>query len=358
MSPDGSVEVAKDDAALATPAKKKSRNGWRVPLILLGPIAIIGGAGYLYLTGGRYQSTDNAYIQVAKAPVSSSVGGRVTRVFVKENQRVTAGEPLFQLDAVDFQVEADQARAQLAQAELQVGALRAAWERAETSVVAAQQNLAYARKEAARQRELVAAGVTSQQDLDSAVHALQTAQSTLATAQAESAAALANLDGDPNLPVEAQPSVMAAQARLRKAEINQSYTQVTAPAAGVVTRVQQLQIGGYVSPAQTVFWLMSGEPWIEANFKEDQLAKMTIGQPVEIKVDAFPGQVLTGRVGSFSPGTGSTFSALPAQNATGNWVKVTQRLPVQILFDKTPPEMAGRAGLSAHVKVDVGGEKK
>jgi membrane fusion protein, multidrug efflux system len=353
VSPDGSVDVPKDDAALATSARTKSAPAWRMPLILLGPVIIIGIAGYLFLTGGRYQSTDNAYVQVAKAPVSSNVGGRVVAVLVKENQKVEAGQPLFRLDKVDFEVEADQARAQLAQAELQVRSLRAAWERAETSVVAAQQTLAYAQKEAARQTELLAAGVTSQQDLDSATHALQNAQSALATARAEAATARANLDGDPDAPIEEQPSVIAAQARLRKAEINQAYTEVVAPAAGVVTRVQQLQVGGYVNPAQTVFWLMTGDPWIEANFKEDQLAKMAVGQPVEIKVDAFPAESFSGKVSSFSPGTGSTFSALPAQNATGNWVKVTQRLPVQITFDKPPPEMAGRAGLSANVKVDV-----
>jgi membrane fusion protein (multidrug efflux system) len=222
-------------------------------------------------------------------------------------------------------------------------------------VTQARQSLDYARRELARQKDLLAAGVVAQQAVDEAQHALENAQSALTIANAGANAALANLDGDPNAPIDQQPSVMAAQARLKKAEINQSYTTVSAPVAGIVTRVQQLQVGGYVNPSQTVFWLMSGEPWVEANFKEDQLAKMKIGQPVEIKVDAFPGQVLSGHVASFSPGTGSIFSALPAQNATGNWVKVTQRLPVEIAFDKAPPAMAGRSGLSAHVKVDVRG---
>ena len=356
MSHDGSFDVQKETVGLAALPKQQSfLRRFRVIFIAAGPIAIVGVAAWFILTSGRFQATDNAYIQMAKAPVSSNVGGRVTAVMVRENQTVTKGQPLFQLDAQDFQAEADQARAQLAQAELQVNSLRAAFQRAQASVVMAQQSLDYAAKEQARQKELVAAGVASQQQLDEAVHATQNATSNLATARAEEAAALANLDGDPAAPIEQQPSVMAAQARLKKAEINQSYTAVAAPVSGVVTRVQQLQVGGYVNPSQTVFWLMSGEPWIEANFKEDQLAKMKIGQAVEIKVDAFPGQVLAGHVASFSPGTGSTFSALPAQNATGNWVKITQRLPVEIAFDKAPPEMAGRSGLSAHVKVDVRG---
>jgi membrane fusion protein (multidrug efflux system) len=354
VSHDGSYDVQKETVGVAALPKQQSfLQRFRVLFIIGGPLVIAAIAAWFVLTSGRFQGTDNAYVQMAKAPVSASVGGRVIKVMVTENQKVEAGQPLFELDPRDFQAEADQARAQLAQAELQVNSLRAAYQRAQASVVMAQQSLDYATREQARQKELVAAGVASQQQLDEAVHTTQNAASALATAHAEAAAALANLDGDPNAPIEQQPSVMAAQARLNKAEINQGYTTITAPVSGVVTRVQQLQVGGYVNASQTVFWLLSGEPWVEANFKEDQLAKMKIGQPVEIKVDAFPGEVLHGHVASFSPGTGSTFSALPAQNATGNWVKVTQRLPVEIAFDKAPPEMAGRSGLSAHVKVDV-----
>jgi len=352
---DGSQRLSADTTTTVAPAAKEQSflRRYRVPIIVGGPVLIIAVAAWVLISGARYQSTDNAYVQVAKAPVSSSVGGRVIEVLVKENQHVEAGQPLFRIDAQDFAVEADQARAQLAQAELQVRSLRAAYQSALSTVTQARQSLDYARRELARQKELLAAGVVAQQAVDEAQHALENAQSALTTANAGAAAALANLDGDPNAPIDQQPSVMAAQARLKKAEINQGYTAVTALTSGTVTRVDQLQVGGYVNPAQTVFWLMTGDPWVEANFKEDQLAKMKVGQPAEIKVDAFPGKTLHGHIGSFSPGTGSTFSALPAQNATGNWVKVTQRLPVQILFDEVPPEMAGRAGLSAHVKVDL-----
>src|SRR5262245_54146595 len=215
-----------------------------MPLILGGPIAIIAVVVFLIVTGGRYQSTDNAYIQMAKAPVSSSVGGRVIQVSVQENQHVDAGQPLFRIDSQDFTVEADQARAQLAQAELQVRSLKATYQRSLANVTAARQSLDYARRELDRQKSLLASGLIAQQAVDEAQHAFENAQAGLSTAQAESAAALANLNGEPGAPVDQQPSVMAAQARLKKAEINQGYTDVTALTAGTVTRVDQLQVGG------------------------------------------------------------------------------------------------------------------
>jgi len=146
---------------------------------------------------------------------------------------------------------------------------------------------------------------------------------------------------------------MQAHAAEAATRLDLVHTVIVAPKDGVVTRVDQLQVGAYVNPAQTVFFLINGEPWVEANFKENQLKKMRVGQPVKIKIDALGDQALAGHVASFSPGAGSAFSALPAQNATGNWVKVAQRLPVRIAFDRTPPDVAGRAGLSATVTVDV-----
>ncbi len=354
---DGSQRLSPDTSGLTVETETRERQSFlrrmRVPLILIGPIAILAGVAYLFLTGGKTEATDNAYVQVAKAPVSASVGGRVLEVLVKENQAVTAGQPLFRIDAQDFQAEADNARAQLAQSRLQIMSLRATYTRSLSQVTTARQSVDYALHEANRQKELLAAGVVAQQAVDEAQHVLDNARSALVTAQADAATALTNIDGDPNAPVDQQPSVMAALARLKKAEINEAYTTVNALKAGTVTRVDQLQVGSYVNPAQTVFWLMSGQPWVEANFKEDQIGRMKIGQAAEIRVDALPGKTFKGHVASFSPGTGSTFSALPAQNATGNWVKVTQRLPVQIAFDQAPPEMAGRAGLSAHVTVDL-----
>ena len=357
-------------------AEKKRRTSWvsrfRWPLMIGGPLLIVAIAAFFILTGGRSQATEDAYVQVGKAPVAASVSGRVVEVLVKENQRVKRGDPLFRLDPRDFQVAADASSAHLHDAYGRVLALKASYGEAQarvvqarTRVARAQDVVAFTAKEAARSKAMFDAGVASRDQYDQAAHAADTARSDLAgaeadlaAAQAEERAALANAGNAPNASAEDHPLVRAARAELERAQLAQSYGVVVAPTDGVVTRVDQLQPGAYVNAAQTVFWLITGQPWVEANFKEDQLAKMKVGQPAEIEVDAFKGTKLAGHVESFSPGTGQVFSALPAQNATGNWVKVTQRLPVRIAFDRPPPEMAGRGGLSAHVKVDVTGPGK
>jgi len=307
---------------------------------------------WFVITGGRYQSTDDAYVQIAKAPVAPSVAGRVTDIYVKENQFVRKGQVLFRLDARDFQANAAAAQAQLAGARLQLSAQRAAYQQQQANVSLAQEAVRYADRELARQRQLAAAGVASQQQVDQAVHAAQQARDQLAAARQAAAQALANLGGAANGGEASYPAILQAQANVTRAQLNVGYSEVVAPADGIVTRVDQMPVGTYLNASQTGFWLLSGQPWVEANFKEDQLAHMKIGQPVDIKVDAYP-EALHGHVASFSPGTGQAFSPLPAQNATGNWVKVVQRLPVRIAFDRQPPGMAARAGLSAHVKVDV-----
>jgi membrane fusion protein (multidrug efflux system) len=325
---------------------------FRWPLMIGGPLIILLVVGYFILTGGRFQSTDDAYVQIAKDPVAPSVGGRVTDIYVHENQFVRKGQVLFRLDSRDFQATAAAAQAQVAGAELQVQAQKAAYAQQQANVQTAQDAVAYADKEAARFRQMASAGVASQQQVDQAVNAARQAHSQLAAATQGAAQALAALGGNPNAGAESHPAVMQARANLQRAQLNIAYTEVVAPADGVVTRVDAMPVGTYLNASQTGFWLLSGQPWVEANFKEDQLPKMRVGQPVEVKVDAYPG-TLQGHVASFSPGTGQAFSPLPAQNATGNWVKVVQRLPVRIEFDRAPPDMAARAGLSAKVKVDV-----
>lgn len=322
---------------------------WRWLLIVGGPLLIAVALAAYFLMGGRYQTTDNAYVQIEKAPVAPSIGGRVTDIYVKENQAVRRGQVLFRLDSREAQANAQAAAAEVANTNLQIQGLRAAYRQQSATARAARETLAYSEREAARQRKLAVAGVSSQQEVDQALHAARLAREQLSAAQQAADQALAALGGDPNLAPAAAPAVMRAQAQLERAKLNVTYTTVVAPADGIVTRVQQLPIGTYLNASQTAFWLLSGRPWIEANFKEDQLAKMKVGQPVTIEIDAMPDADLTGRVASFAPGTGSAFSLLPAQNATGNWVKVTQRLPVRIELDQTPPNLA--AGLSAKVKV-------
>jgi membrane fusion protein (multidrug efflux system) len=276
----------------------------------------------------------------------------VVEIYVRENQAVRRGQVLFRLDQRDLRASVDLAQAQLSTAQLAVSQARATYQREVANAAVASENLAFATREVDRQRKLNSAGAASGQQVDQAVHAASQAREQLAVARQQAALALAALGGDPNVGDRA-PGVRQAAAQLERARLNQDFATVTAPADGFVARVDQLPVGAYLNASQTAFWLLSGQPWIEANFKEDQIGHMEVGQSAEIDIDAYAGGHLKGHVASFPPGTGSAFSVLPAQNATGNWVKVTQRLPVRIEFDKPPPPRAGRAGLSAKVKVDV-----
>jgi membrane fusion protein (multidrug efflux system) len=259
---------------------------------------------------------------------------------------------LFKLDVRDYAATQEQATAQLSAARLQVQALDAAYQQQQAALKMAKDTAAYADTQAARQKSLMQVGVSSRDQYETAQHNADTAHQGVLTAQQQLAQALANLGGA-NLAQASHPQVQQAQAALDRAKINVDYGTVVAAQDGVVTRVEQLQVGSYVNPAQTLFWLVAGTPWVEANFKEDQLAKMRVGQPGTIHVDACAGKDFAGHVASFSPGAGQAFSPLPAQNATGNWVKVVQRLPVRVAFDKPPPDVCGAAGLSANVTIDV-----
>ncbi len=326
----------------------------RWPLLIGGPVIVLAVVAYFVLTGGRYQSTDDAYVMSARTPISANVSARVLELAVHDNQPVKKGQLLFKLDDRDFKAALAQAQAQLATARLQVRTERATANQQGASVTQAQAALDYAQRELARRKVLVSGGVASQQQLDEANNAVDEARAHLQALQQQAIAARTAAGSD-NGPVDAQPAVMQALATLQRAQLQEGYTTVVAPDDGVVTKVEQIQVGSYITAAQPLFWLVSGRPYVEANFKENQLAKMRVGQPAELSIDAYPGRKLKGHVASFSPGAGSTFSVLPAQNATGNWVKVVQRLPVRIEFDSMPPEMASHAGLSTNVKVDTRG---
>lgn len=325
-------------------------------LLLIGPPVLIAVAVVIWMTmNAGIVSTDNATIGAARAPISASVRARVVQVLVKEDQRVHAGDLLFKLDDSDFKTAVKRAEAELAAAQLRVAGLRAAYRQSLADEGAARSNAAFARNEAVRQRNLFNAGVASKRDVDQAANAAAVAESqSSAQAQAQ-ATALANLGGDPAIPVDQHPLVLQAKAALEQAQSDLAHTQVTAPADGVVARVSQLQVGAYVQPAQTVFWLISGRPWVDAAFKENQLGSLKPGQPAEIRIDAYPHRTFAGHVESLAPGTGSSFAVLPAENATGNWVHVVQRLNVRIAFDEAPSDVVPAVGLSGKVKVDTRG---
>jgi len=344
--------VSRIEEEIAAEGRPSGLRRWRWPLMIGGPLIILAIVAWFILTGGKSEATDDAYIQAGKAPISTSVPGRVTEIDVTENQTVKAGQVLFKLDPADFQAEADRAQAALEAARLQVVSLRKAYDQQRLVQASASQTQVFTAREAARQSALLAAGVASRQQAAEAQHSADLARDQAAVAAQQSSTALANLGPAARAP-DTYPGVQQALAALATARLNVGYTVVKAPVDGIVTRVDQLQVGAYVNTAQTLFWLISGQPWVSANFKEDQLGKMHVGQPAEIQIDALGGRRFPGHVDSFSPGAGDSFSALPAQNATGNWVKVVQRLPVRIAFDRPPPEIAARAGLSAKVTVDI-----
>lgn len=307
----------------------------------------------MMLTSGRFQETDNAYVQAARVPISTSVTGRIVEMRVSENQAVRAGQVLFRLDQANPQADVAQYGAALASARARVLALRAEYAAQQANLRASGENVAFAQAQLRRARQLGAEGIASRQDVDAAQHALEQAQAGRAAAQQSTSAALASLDGDANIEVDAHPAVREAAARLERARLALSYTEVIAPQDGVVTRVDQVQVGTFVNAGQSLFWLIAGEPWVEANFKENQIRDMRAGQRATIRIDTFGGRELEARVASFSPGTGAVFSPLPAQNATGNWVKVVQRVPVRLVLVDPPAGLILRAGLSAHARVDT-----
>jgi membrane fusion protein (multidrug efflux system) len=289
--------------------------------------------------------------------ISPSVAGTVVSVEVKENEHVVKDQVLFRIRPDTFETAVAEAQAELANARTDVGSMRADYREALSQVSAAKARYQLATSEAARQKSLVAEGISSQSQYDEAVTETQTARDSIAAAQAKADSLLASLSGNANGDISAQPDVRKAKSKLEQARISLADTIVRAPQDGVVTRVNQLQVGNYVTPGRPVFMMTGLHFWVQANFKENQLRYMRPGQPAEIDVDAFPDHPLKGHVESFSPGTGSSFSVLPAENATGNWVKVVQRLPVQIAIDEAPKGLPLSAGLSASVEVDTGHER-
>jgi membrane fusion protein (multidrug efflux system) len=330
------------------------RKRWRLPLMIGGPALAVLAALYFYLTGGRYEDTDDAYVQTASVAVSCNVAGRVQDVEVHDNQGVHKGDVLFRLDDEPFRIAVEEADAQLSSARLQVQSLKASYRQRQAELESARQTLAYQQREADRQQRLFTAGISSQLQVDRAVHALETSRAEVTAAEQQVNAVVANLGGDPNITLDRHPLVQQAQATLDRAKLNLSYTVVKAPSDGIVTRVEQLQPGTYITASAPVFALVvAGDIWIEANFKENQLTHMRAGQPAEVHVDSYPDKKFQGIVVSVSPGTGSQFSVLPPENATGNWVKIVQRLPVRIELRHLDPNFPLQGGLSATVTVDT-----
>jgi len=335
-----------------TSADRRAR--LRMPLLLAAPVVLVIAILYFYLTGGRYESTDNSSLQTGQVAITANVSGTVVAVEVNENQVVKPGQVLFRINPDKFETAVAEAAGQLAAARANVGSLRADYSENAADLAAAEARLAYAQGEAARQKSLLREGISSQAQYDQAVLDVRTAREAIGAARAKTESVRATLSGNVDAPADSQPAVRQALAAYRRARLALGDTVVRAPQEGVATRVHQLQVGSYVTASRPVFVMTGTRFWVQANFKENQLRYMRVGQPATVDIDAFPGRELKAHVASFSPGTGNSFSLLPAENASGNWVKVVQRLPVEIALDEIPRDLPLHAGLSADVTVDTG----
>lgn len=290
------------DAPIAPKAAGKNKTKRLILLVVIPLIALTVG-GYFYLKSGRYVETENAYIKADKIPVSTAVSGIITQVLVKNNQAVIKGQPLFKIDDAAYQVDLHKAQAQLAQVRNDLEALRAAY------------------------------------------------------SMQPSAQTAAALGGSINSPIEEHPSYLLAQAAVEAAKLNITRSVILAPEAGTV--YQPPQMGQYIAAGSTALVLVADTRiWIEANLPETDLTYVQVGQPVEIKVDTYPKQTWSGEVESLSPATGAEFSVIPAQNATGNWVKIAQRLPVRIKVNQEQGQPPLQAGLSTMISIDTKHERR
>ncbi|MBI4920701.1 MAG: HlyD family secretion protein [Devosia nanyangense] len=339
-------------AAPAAPPKKRSN---RLVLMIAVPLVLAVGGGYFWLTGGRYEDTDNAFVQQAKVALSADIAGRIASVSVTENEAVKAGQVLFTIDAEPYRIALDQANAALASARVGVEQLKVGYGTAQATLRAAQSTLDIRQAAFDRKTALVQQGNASDATLDDVRLALEQAQNAVVAAQQQVAGATAALGGDPAIATDDHPAVRAAQAAVDVAERNLGKTTVLAPADGVVSQVASLNVGQFVATGTMIASLVeTSGSWVEANFKETQLTDIKTGMPAEVSVDAFPGVKLEGTVASIGAATGSEFSLIPAQNATGTWVKVVQRIPVRIDLADASKALLLRTGMSAAVNVDTG----
>ncbi|MFD1612266.1 HlyD family secretion protein [Sphingomonas tabacisoli] len=344
--------IAERELVMTADAEKPKRRWLRLVALLSVPLILVAVGAYFWLTSGRFVSTDNAYVQQDKVSVSADVGGRIVAVAVRENQHVNKGDLLFRIDPEPYRIAVEQARAALANAQVQVQTLQTEYQGKGADIEGARIAIQQAQEDFGRQSELMKRGFTTRASYLNSQHALQQARVQLANAQAQAAQARVKLQTGAAVP-GVNPQIAAAKAELDRALLNLKRTEVRAPASGTVSQADRLQVGNQILQGLPALSIVVGDrAWVEANFKETQLNKVRVGQPAEVTIDAYSGLKLKGHVWSFGAGTGSEFSVLPAQNANGNWVKVTQRVPLRIAIDEQSPRPL-LAGLSADVSVDV-----
>ena len=334
-------------------AQRLSRRRLRTRLFMVVPVVGLFIAVYLFMFGGRYITTDNAYIKADVVNVGAEISGNIASVSVKENQFVEAGDILLTIDARAFEVELHDAQAELEQAYMRVESLKAAYVQKQAVLAAAKDDFDFASKQQQRINDLHKRGMASGAALDQAQRDLNVARNTVSKLVSDSAETLAQLGGKYEVDADHHPQVMAAQAELERAELNVERCILRAPIAGIASKVPHR--GQYAMPGMPLISVVANsDPWIVVNFKEDQLAKLEPGAEVAVEIDAYPSEQWTATVDSIAQATGAEFALLPPQNATGNWVKIVQRLPVRLAIKHHENESPLRAGLSVNVEVDTG----
>jgi membrane fusion protein (multidrug efflux system) len=328
----------------------------RVLLLVVLPLVALMAGLVLYLDGGRYVSTDDAYVGAQKVLITPDISGKIEKVVVREGQRVNQGDVLFEIDPIPFRLAEQQAKATLDQAHTTYDNLRANLKIFGQMADLMQEGVDLKQRDVDRKSTLVKSNFSSQLDLDNSSTGLVTARAELAFVQQQASSAKTQLLGNAELPLEEFPPYMLAKASLGQAERNLDHTVMRAPISGIATQVDQIQLGRFVVAGAPMFSVIdTAKPWVDANLKESDFTHVEVGQQVDIDVDAFPDHAFKGTIGSLSPGTGAQFSILPPQNATGNFVKVVQRVPVRIYFDDNDKYVRKlKAGMSAYTAIDTG----
>lgn len=336
-------------------APSRSRRLLRYVLMLGAALLILVVGGWYWLTGGRYISTDDAYVQANAQVLATDVSGIVSAIPVHDGEQVKAGQILFRLDPLKFQLAVDEARAGLEQARLDIDGLKADYTRALAAEAAQVAQVQGDRATFDRYAALVKTHAATQQQYDDARFKLLGDEAQLGSAQAQVKAALAKLGGNADLPDTAMPAYKTAQAKLGEAEREMSHAVVRAPYDGIVTQVPKLQIGQFLPAGTAAFGLVGANDfWVAAEPKETQLTHARAGDPATVTIDAFPGVTWHGELASIAPATDQQFAILPAQNSSGNWVKVVQRVPVRITLKPIPGAPPLSSGMSADVTIDTG----
>lgn len=355
---DMSADRPRADAAAVSqahaPSRRRRRPSSSVLLLGAAPI-VLAIAGYAWMNGGQTMSTENAYVQADMLGIATDVSGMVKSIDVAENQQVRAGEVLFRLDDLPFRLALARTEAQLAAARDEIAAQKATYRDMQAQILQAQNDIVYYGREFARQQDLATRQVAAQATLDGARRNLDQAQQKLASLNQQSIALVANLNGNPDIRPEDHPRVRDAAAQRDEAQRQLDHATVRAPMDGIVTNVSTLQPGQYLASATVAFNLVASDHvWVLASPKETELTHVRPGQKATVTVDSYPGVTWHGTVESISPASSASFSLLPAQNTSGNWVKVVQRIPMRVRLDRQPGQPDLRVGMSVVVDVDTG----